>query len=161
MSLDLTEPSQQHDGRLLTLLNRQKFLIDQLGEFASRQDAAVRSEDAESLLELLGQRQELIDRILKAQREITPLLPQVAVDPKSKQELSSGERHEAATLIEAIESGLAEVMKRDDEARRMIQAIQDRARADMKSFGKTQQARRAYVPQRSGSVDARFSDRKG
>jgi hypothetical protein len=150
--------------RLLALLERQKFLVEQLGALASRQETAVRDENAEALLELLGKRQELIDRVMSAQGEIAMLLPHGA-EATIRPEMPSEERQRAAKLIEEIEQGLAEVMKRDDEARSIIRSIQDRGRSDIRAFGRTQQARRAYAPQLgSRSTDMmspRFSDSKG
>lgn len=140
--------------RLLAMLEQQRFLVAQLRELAARQSGLVKRGDAEGLLTLLGQRQELLDRVMEAQQEIGPLAAKI-----DRNSLDDSQHERATTLMAEIKDGLAEVMKQDDVDRAAIEAARDGARSELAAVGQAKQARQAYRTR--DSIDARFADRKG
>jgi hypothetical protein len=159
------QQSNRPAGGLLDVLLRQKQLVERLVECARRQGALVRDGNADALLDLLTQRQLLLDLVVATQSEVAEVLG----SPEHVRYSGSGDssdRSKAATMLDEIRSALQVVLQQDDIDQDAIRAAREAARGELVAFGQSLQARKAYSSAGTGQPwrtpsEARFSDRKG
>lgn len=150
-------PTIEHDPTpsseaLIRLLHQQQEFVDQLDRLAGRQAALIADGRCDELLDLLAQRQQVMDQFLDSQDGLARF-DQRAPD------LDSGSRQRIASLVESISEGLGRIVRRDEEDRRQLQTSRDRTGSQLASLRTARRAQRAYVS--GGSADPRFADRQG
>ena len=139
---------------LAAVLETQCALIQELEPLAAEQGVLIESGNMTALMELLGRRQEIIDRFAATERE----LHELSVDLPQRLGAISSERR----------SGLAELMGRVDEGLRGVEEIDRRDGAslgtrreeiavELSNLGTAAKARRAYLD-RAGP---RYADHTG
>lgn len=146
--LDTTTPADE----LIRLLTGQQDLVDRLDTLAGHQHTLIESGDCEALLDLLAQRQEVMDRFLAGQDGLDRLA-------RSARDAGDDARKRIGGLIAAITGGLDRIVSRDEEDRARLEISRDRASDERDVVRTARQARRAYV--RAGAGDPRFADRQG
>lgn len=145
-----------HDSlpELIRLLEEQKELIERLGGLAGRQGALIEAGHTEALLELLSQRQRIMDRFVISQDGLSRLTETL----RAAGDLAETSRSRIGGLVEDISQQLAEILRLDDRDRETLQAGRDRLGEELSGLGAARQARAAYL--KSRSVSNRFADRE-
>ncbi len=152
----MTNADQNSTDRLIRVLQEQQSLVEQLAKLATRQSELVESGKTEALLSVLGRRQELIDRVIASQGDLTTLLEELRCD---RSNVSEAAKRQIGGLVETINHQLAQVMKRDSEDQERLESRRDRTRQELASVGNAKKAHQAYF--KSHPVMNRFADRQG
>jgi hypothetical protein len=142
--------------RLIEILDRKRELVARLAELARRQESIVRDGRTDTLLDLLGRRQSLIDEMLETQDEFVSLMrrlgPQMDGVPVER-------RRRIDELVEVIGLGLAEIVKHDDRDRAALKRDRETAHRELHALGSTRRAHAAYAG--AATAANRFADRRG
>lgn len=141
----------EHIEGLLTL---QHDLFGRLDDLSRRQAAFIRSDDTDRLLSLLGERQNLIDRIAQTNQQLEPY--------KARWELMLGEmplgnRDRVRQKLDAVAVLAGAIAQRDDADRRELQQRRD---ATASELAKVSRARGAVAAYGGAAAGARFQDRE-
>jgi hypothetical protein len=142
---------------LIDLLERQRSLVDQLAGLAQSQAALIAERRTERLLELLEQRQSIIDDFTAAQGEMSAMTEHL---DERIAGLGTPQRDRIRTLINAIGERLGEVMQRDQEDQAHLRSERDQVHGELQGVGTARAARNAYGPAATPSIN-RFADRRG
>jgi hypothetical protein len=153
----LEAPADSWSVTFMDLLRRQQALVQRLAELARAQTTLIAERHTDQLLELLAQRQSIIDDFTASQRELAAMTSGLEAHLA---EIASSDRQEISHLIRAIGDCLAEIMQRDQEDQASLSVGRDSVRAQIHALGATRAAHNAYAggPAASGS---RFSDQQG
>ncbi len=141
---------------LITMLTRQQALIHRLSDLARRQGELIDSGDADALLTLLGQRQQIMDQFVASQDDLTLLADACRGETGPVPE---GTCARITTLVEDISERLGEIMRLDEQDRARLESNRDRVGADLVGLSTSRAAHDAYV--RARAVTNRFADRQG
>jgi hypothetical protein len=141
---------------LIELLDHQQSLVDQLSSLACRQRDLIGSGQTDQLLTLLAERQQLIDEITSGQGRVADLTGRFE---QQIDDLNEGSRDRIQTIIEEIGCRLNEIMQRDAEDQKALEARCSDRKKEVAGLDTARQARRAYLNARS--VNNRFSDQRG
>ncbi len=152
----MTNADQNSTDRLIRMLQEQQSLVEQLAKLATQQSELVESGKTEALLSVLGRRQELIDRVIASQGDLTTLLEELRCD---RSNVSEASKRQIGGLVETINHQLAQVMKRDSEDQERLESRRDRTRQELAEVGNATKAHQAYF--KSHPVMNRFADRQG
>ncbi len=155
--------------RLVQLLERQAALFSQLDQLGQRQANLIADGDAETLLGLLAQRQQVIDRLQALNGELEPYRRQwsdiwAGLDERGQQEVGS--------LVRAAQETLERVMASDERDRRQLASAQQRVAEELGRVKQSTTARQAYHRTGHGGAaaqpvrvmaggDNRFTDQTG
>ena len=142
---------------LIDVLERQRSLVDRLADLAQSQAALIAARRTERLLELLEQRQSIIDEFTAAQNEMTVMTERL---DERIAGLGAPQRDRVRTLINAISTRLGEIMHRDQEDQAHLRSERDQVHGELQGVGAARAARNAYAPASASAVN-RFADRKG
>jgi hypothetical protein len=140
---------------LIDLLERQYALVDQLDVLARQQADFIEQSATDQLMNLLSQRQGIIDQFTSSQSELSHLTQ--GMDDRLQQ-ASADQRDRIKSLISEIGDRLAGVMHRDEKDQASLRSNRDSIKQEMSALGAAKQARGAYA---SKSNPARFADRRG
>ena len=150
---------------LIRLLTEQQELVDRLDQLAGRQAALIQSGECDALLDLLAQRQRIMDRFLASQDGLTELNRMVR-DPANldrggdiKGDIDAVTRRRISSLIDEISSSLGRIVDRDEQDRALLRTSRDRTGEELAGLRTARQAQRAYVT--PGRRTPRFADRQG
>jgi vacuolar-type H+-ATPase subunit I/STV1 len=141
---------------LIELLKRQRALVGELAELARQQAGLTEAGRTEALLQLLGRRQEIIDRFAVAQEDLARLTGGLS---ERLRDLAEPQRRQIRSLIDEIGEALADVLQRDEQDQETLRASRDDVRRDIATVNTSKQAHRAYVQR--NLADNRFADSKG
>lgn len=141
-------------GALVETLGSLYARLDGLGE---RQAALVEADGLDELLELLAQRQGLIDRIAELAELLRPCVD--AWDELSTR-MDEGRRRRLREGLDAIDAAGASIARRDEEHRRRLERRRDDVADKLAGVGRARAAVAAYAGVR-GTAGARFQDREG
>ena len=155
-----TPPRLPWPADLLDLLSRQQAIVDRLSELADSQSALIEASQTDALLNVLAQRQALIDEFTISQAELSGLTG--SLDRRLAQ-VEPSQREQIQTRLNVIGERLASVMRRDEDDQARLKSGRDAIRTEMTSMGTARQARRAYVttPDAASGTNNRFADRRG
>ena len=148
--------SSEWSANLIELLERQRALVGELAELARQQSGLTETGQTEALLQLLGRRQEIIDRFGVAQEDLARITGGLS---ERLHDLAEPQRRQIRSLIDEIGESLADVLQRDEQDQETLRASRDHVRREIATVDTSKQAHRAYV-QRT-IVDNRFADSKG
>ncbi|MBL8760695.1 MAG: hypothetical protein JNL50_05265 [Phycisphaerae bacterium] len=140
-------------ARLCRVLDRQRELLSSLMEMSPHQHAAVESEDPESLIEVLGSRQGLIDELTELEPEVATLRREWAqrADADEVQRRAVRERFDGAALL------AARVASADSRHLDELKRQRERLSSELASLARGKNASRAYEPP-GAAPGARFQD---
>jgi len=145
---------------LLDLLLRQQVMVDRLSQLADSQAELIAAARTDELLNVLSQRQALIDEFTASQSELSELTGQL---DRRLAQVEPSQREQIQTRLNLIGERLASVMRRDEDDQARLKAGRDAIRTEMTSMGTARQARQAYVttPATASTSNNRFADRRG
>ncbi len=142
--------------RLLNMLKQQDLLLGRLSELAQRQGDLIRDGKNDELLQLLSERQQIIDRFLVMQQDMSGLTGNLE---RRLETIDATRRDEIRRLISHIGQRLDDVMQRDERDRHNLESNRDQSKQELAGLGNAGRARQAYLGASSGQ--ARFADRQG
>ncbi len=152
----MTNPNRNSTERLMQMLQELQSLVERLSQLAQQQSQLIDAGRTEALLSVLGLRQEVIDRFVASQAELTTLLEQL---PRDRDTGSEHSRRQIEDLVETINGELAQVMERDSEDQKRLESRRDRTSHELTGVGTAKRAHHAYF--KSHPVTTRFADRQG
>ena len=136
-------------------LSDRSRLVDRLDDAVGRQDALIEQEDAASLIDLLAQRQLVVDEIEAGAERLASLLD------RFEQEGAQLPLHRVTAvreLVRRIADRLDSVLAADARACSLVNDLMSRLRGELE--GATVASRAVHAYHAPGTTDARFSDRK-
>jgi hypothetical protein len=154
--MDQTPKETRWDDALGALLAEERRLLDALRPLAQRQRDLARQGRAPALLEVLSERQRLIDLLLEADRDLGPLARRMA---EGVDDLPARRRGQLKDLIEGINRDLAVVLDEDAQTQRLLGEAVRAARGEIQTADQARAARSAYADPGGGA--SRFADRRG
>ena len=141
---------------LEAVLTEQRRITTALAGLIERQQRCVESDHAIGLLTLLGERQELVDRLMASQQELSRAL--AAAEPALRGADAVRKRRIEGSLAE-IQARLSEVMDRDAKDQAQLQQRRGAARDEMGRIDVVHKANTAYA--RASNRSNRYADHKG
>ena len=128
-------------GETLVLLRTQHELYGRLEDFAYRQRRLVTRDDHDSLLTLLGQRQQIASELSALAHRIGP----IQMDwTKYREELEPQEREEAEQLIRESQARLQRVIESDEHDASVLRIRKQTTSESLRQVRSTGQAINAY-----------------
>lgn len=142
---------------LIELLDQQCRVYAQLDELSAEQGRLVREGDAEPLLNLLGRRQSLVDRLTQLSGRIEPYKQNW---PALWAQLDAPTQTKIQGLIDRVQSMLDAIVERDERDRHALSAQRDRVAEQIHVTTRGTAVHKAY-----GNVGAaaapRYTDNAG
>ncbi len=136
-------------------LSDRSHLIDRLDEAVSRQDALIEQEDAAALVDLLDQRQAVVDQIESGAERLAGLLDRFELEVA---QLAPDRVTAVRELVQRISTRLDAVLAADARSCELVSGLMGRLRGELDGTVRGTRAVHAYHA--PGTTDARFSDRK-
>ena len=145
-------------SRLTELLEQQVRLFEDLAALTVRQTRLVNDGEAESLLGLLAQRQELIDRLESVNGELEPYRSRW---PQLWPDLDESDKQRIGPLVQQAQQLLEQIMQSDDRDRKLLEAAKPQVAAELERLSHTRAARRSYQGAGSPADSNRFTNQHG
>ncbi len=139
--------------RVEELLELQRQLFERLADLSDRQGALIDRDDSVGLLELLGQRQRLVDGIAELNATLEPFRARWSAVLAS---LPEPERDRVNKRLEALSELAGRIAERDEADRIRLQLRRDAVAAELNQISRGRGAVAAYG---GGSPPAQFQDR--
>ncbi len=153
-----TDTLPQWADQLLALLDEQAGLYEQLETLGQRQSAVVDRGDTEALLEILGQRQRMIDQLVGLNGKLDPykrrwseLWPQLEPDQQAH----------VRRKVDRVQDMLDQLLQRDERDRAALAGQQQQIKRQLDQVNRGSQVNRAYGAPAGGGSSPRFTDRTG
>lgn len=127
---------------LMALLDHQRTLYRRLRMLAERQKALVMLDDAQPLLDLLNERQRLVDGLVALGGKIAPYRERW---PALYAEMDEPTRRAAAALLEEVNASLSMILQRDRQDTAMLDVRRQDAAWRMASMNNHSRASSAYA----------------
>ena len=108
---------------IIRLLERQAGMINELAALSSQQSDLIKNDQTEALLDLLTERQEIIERFTTAQKDLGELTEHLESRLPS---VDAVRRARIQALIGAVGDRLGDVMDQDESDQRTLRAAHDR-----------------------------------
>ena len=141
--------------QLIGMLERQQELVDRLDRLAEGQIALIDAGASDELLELLGDRQRIMDELAAGQGGMTGLAEVL----RSGDDVAEGQRDRISRLVDEIGDRLSRIVNRDEQDRARLRTNRERTAREISGLRTARQAQHAYVNARTRSN--RFADRQG
>lgn len=142
---------------LIRLLEQQHALVERLVSLARSQGGLIAHRNTDRLMELLAQRQAIIDQFTRSQQELTEMTGRL---DQRLAGVGPAQRERIRSLITEIGERLGEIMQRDQEDQASLRGHRDQTRDELHGVGAVRAARSAYHPSPSAPAN-RFADQKG
>ena len=141
---------------LITMLKEQDSLAQELSHLSSKQSELIESGQTDALLSVLSVRQGIINKFVTSQGKLAAMLVEVQSPTK---EVSDSLQKQIASLVEAINIKLADVMSSDKQDQNRLQIDKSRTKDQLAELDAGGKAHRAYtnVP----AAINRFADSQG
>ena len=153
----MTETTYQDRAKVLAeLLDRQARLYDQLQRLSDTQSRLVADANAEPLLEVLSQRQQLIDQLVAVSEQVEPYKQDWA---EIWGALDHAAREHLRGLIERVRGRLDEIIEQDELDRKALSEHRQAAGQEVQQMRHGAVVNRAYG--RSMPAEPRYTDRQG
>lgn len=154
----MNQAAQKDARRLTELLLQQRDVYRRLLELSESQHAAVGCDEPESLLRVLGQRQQLIAQLT----EINTLLePYRSRWDELREGLSPAQRLEVSELVEQVQALLGQILQQDETDSRALQRRTEEVRQEAAAASTGRRVHNAYAAQSYGAGTApRYIDRR-
>ena len=140
---------------LIETLERHRDAAAALVELARNQRHAVERGSPEALLQILSQRQLIIDRFVADQTAVSEACRSV----QESKEVSNEQREAIRTLVAEIDRHFEIVLAHDSEDEARLQQDRQRVQQELQDTETARIARRAYL--KGGSQGSRFADERG
>jgi hypothetical protein len=141
--------------QLIQMLEHQQGLVDRLDRLAEGQIALIDAGASDELLELLDDRQRIMDELAAGQDGLTG----VAEALRSRDDVSEGHRDRISRLVDDIGDRLTRIVNRDEQDRARLRTSRERTSREISGLCTARQAQHAYVNARTRNN--RFADRQG
>lgn len=145
---------------LIEVLERQQGLVEQLASLSQAQGSLISERRTDHLLQLLSQRQELIDEFTVCQAQMSAMSQDL---DRRMTAAAAPQRERIRTLIASISLRLREVMQRDHDDQAALHGGRDATLAEMTGLDAARVARTAYGPTVPNAAlgGSRFADHRG
>lgn len=143
-------------GRIEALLGRQQALFDRLDALGQRQSELIEGDEADGLLELLSERQRLIDGIAEVSGLLEPFKSRWAA---VMEELPGAQRERVRRRLDALAGLTARIAQRDEADRQNLERRRDAVAMELAQVSRGRGALAAYGGGRPVS-GAKFQDRE-
>jgi hypothetical protein len=147
---------QDWGGQVLAALDKQRDLLTELTTLAERQGTLIDGGRGEALLDLLAERQRVVDGFAGADGELGRLLAEL---PTRLPTLAADRRRAVTEAALEIERQLTHLNELDDADRRRLETTRDKTRSQLAAIDTGRQANQAYRVA-EGSTN-RFADERG
>ncbi len=151
-----TPPPTQGAGPLLALLQEQRSVYLNLGALSQRQSDLIASGDTNGLLELLVQRQQVIERLAEINVRFEPYKRSWA---DFWEPLDGPTRARLQGLIREVQTLVDQIMAQDDKDYAALAQCRDQVAQDAKRLNRGSAVNRAYGS--TPSAEARYADHQG
>jgi hypothetical protein len=141
--------------RMIQLLQHQQELVGRLDRLADTQMALIDSGAADALLELLADRQKIVDELAAGQDAMTGLSKAL----HEAGDVPAGVRERITELVDDIADQLSRIVNRDEQDRARLRTARDRTSDELGGLRTARQAQHAYVQVKTRNN--RFADRRG
>ena len=141
--------------RLIELLQHQQELVGQLDDLAHGQMQLIDSGESDALLDLLGDRQKIVDELTSSQDSVVGLSRSL----HGRDDIAAGARDRITALVDDISDQLLRVVNRDEQDRARLRTARERAADGLSQVRTAKRARQAYVNDKTRNN--RFADRRG
>jgi DNA repair ATPase RecN len=143
-------------AELIALLDQQRRIYHQLGDLSRQQSQLVSAGDAEPLLSLLGQRQQLIDQLTQLNGRIDPYKRDW---PALWAQLDRGDRIQQ--LIDQVQKLLDDIVQQDEKDRVALSAQRQHVADELQQVRHGTAVNRAYGRPTTGLDNNRYTDFQG
>ncbi|HED54944.1 MAG TPA: hypothetical protein ENJ00_12205 [Phycisphaerales bacterium] len=140
---------------LVRLIDEQIELYRKLEGLSRKQHECVEADDTDGLLAVLGQRQQLIDRITDASARMSPYRAQWDAHIDA---MGESDRRRVRQGLDDLSTLMSSIAERDDRDRRAMEDRRDRVHAQITGVKRGGQAVSAYAGREQRSP--RFQDRQ-
>lgn len=134
---------------LVQLLEHQRVLYRRLRLLADRQRALVLAEDSNSLIELLSERQQLVDGLVHLTSKMAPFRSRWT---QLFQQMDDTARRQVTTLLEEVNGSLSAILTCDSNDTATLKARRDSAAQQLSTMGENARAGAAYSERSSASL---------
>ncbi|MHC4217160.1 MAG: hypothetical protein ACYSU7_01770 [Planctomycetota bacterium] len=141
--------------RLIEMLLHQQQLVGELDRLADGQMALIDGGESDALLDLLTDRQRLVDELSAGQDRLTGLSESL----RETDTVTEGVRDRVAELVDDIADQLSRIVNRDEQDRVRLRTERDRTADEISGLHTAKQAQHAYVNHKARNN--RFADRRG
>jgi len=151
-----THPGQDLNA-LIDLLTEQRDLYTELKALSARQGQLIRDAETEALLELLGRRQALVDKLTELGAAVEPhrgRIRDLAANADEPRRRTLRER------VDEVQTLLGEILEQDERDRAELETARAEVGAELSRTARTGVAMSAYRRAAPGGP-ARFTDRQG
>ncbi len=143
---------------LENVLSQQSAVLDDLGEWAARQQHCIADGQVDELLTVLGHRQVLVERLLETQTELSGLTDRLedrlqSVEPET--------RHRLRGRMRDVDDALRQVLEQDDRDRSELERQRSVANERLLALEAARRARSQYVTSEVDAGSRRFADERG
>lgn len=158
-----TRPASEWLPAVFRALDEQHVLCSRLAELGEEQAIHVESGKTDELMRVLGDRQQLLDRIVRINTRLEPFRSRrEAIFPR----LTDQQRGQIEQRIESIAGLVDRVRRRDDQDRQALEKQRKSVAEELAGIGKLKGAVAAYAGAaetvaRSSNRGARFQDHLG
>lgn len=154
-----TSSSIQSDDALLLLdlLSQQRDLYSQLKVLSDQQSALIAQGQTEQLLQVLTQRQGLVESLSEINERLSPYRHRWASVART---LPQVRRAKLRSLVDEVQQLLAGIVEQDEADRRQLEAAQADVGRQLRQVTHVSSAVSAYKTARP-AAPARFTDRQG
>ena len=134
--------STQDARQLLEHLRHEEEIYAGLRDLSRRQMDIIESDgDAEKLLDVLGRKQVLLNRVEDVEREIAPYKRDWS---ELRETLDPSTREEIEERVNAVQEVLAEVLRLEEESQTLLLSRQHEISQDIRRISRGRRAQRAY-----------------
>jgi hypothetical protein len=145
-------------AELIALLDQQRRIYHQLGDLSRQQSQLVSAGDAEPLLSLLGQRQQLIDQLTQLNGRIDPYKRDW---PALWAQLDRGDQFRIQQLIDQVQKLLDDIVQQDEKDRVALSAQRQHVADELQQVRHGTAVNRAYGRPTTGLDNNRYTDFQG
>lgn len=154
-----TQLSDPAARRLAGIIDEEHSLCVELDSLSQAQSAMVEGGDTDGVLEVLGRRQQIIDRIVVLNTELSPLRER---RDELLATLPAGERQRVRDRVNEIADTVERVRARDEQDRQAMERRRTGIAGELSGLTRARGAIAAYsAPGTADSNGARFQDRRG
>lgn len=152
----MTMDSNNSAQSLIMMLQEQYSLANELAQLSTKQSELIETDRTDALLSVLSVRQGIIDKFVASQGKLAEMIDEVQSPTK---EVSDSSRRQIASLVETINTKLADVMNSDKQDQDRLQIGKSRTKEELVELGAGKKAHRAYT--KVPVVVNRFADSQG
>ncbi len=143
-------------GRVVELLGTQRDLYIELDRLSQAQAGLVSAEDADGLLGVLGEREQVMERVLEVNAALEPFRRRWG---DVVEQLDDPARDSVNAIVAELETLTKSIAERDEADRRAMESRRAEIAGELGTVNRKQAAMRAYGS--PSSAGPRYEDRQG